>query len=203
MNLPNQLTLLRIFLALVMTACLTIPDLPFGKLGALLIFSAAALTDYWDGRLARRGHGITPFGQLMDPVADKILVSAAFVCFVALGNTVPAWIVIVIISREFLITGLRLLAASAGEILQAGRLGKHKTIWQIITIVTVLLGLTLRDDLLPILQDRHAFFAYLAANFDRFFNPTVHFVSLIVAGLTVLSGSIYLYQNRHLLSGPR
>lgn len=203
MNLPNKLTLLRILLTFLMTACLTIPGLPFGKTAALAIFIVAALTDYWDGRLARRGHGITPFGQLMDPVADKIMVSAAFVCFVALDNIVPAWIVIVIISREFLITGLRLLAVSDGIILQASRLGKHKTVWQIITILVVLVGLTLRDDMIPLLPPALAA-REVAENFiQNIFPPLVLAVSLLVAFLTILSGSVYLYLNRHLLTARR
>ncbi len=203
MNLPNKLTLLRIFLTFVMTACLTIPGLPFGMTSALAVFIVAALTDYWDGRLARRGHGITPFGQLMDPVADKIMVSAAFVCFVALDNIVPAWIVIVIISREFLITGLRLLAVSDGIILQASRLGKHKTVWQIVTIIIVLVGLALRDDFVPLLPRTLAAREF-AENFIRnLFPQLVLAVSLLVALLTILSGSVYLYLNRHLLAARR
>ncbi len=203
MNLPNQLTLSRIILTFFMTVCLTWPTIPFGKTAALLIFVVAALTDLWDGRLARRGHGITPFGQLMDPVADKILVCAAFVCFVALDNIVPAWIVIVIISREFMITGLRLLAASAGDILQAGRLGKHKTVWQIITIITVLVGLALRNDILPHWTHPSAI-RNLIVTFDQhIFHPLVIAISFLVAILTVLSGSVYLYLNRHLFAPHR
>ncbi len=203
MNLPNKLTLLRIVLTFVMTACLTIPELPFGKTAALLIFIVAALTDYWDGRLARRGYGITPFGQLMDPVADKIMVSAAFVCFVALDNIIPAWIVIVIISREFLITGLRLLAVSDGIILQASRLGKHKTVWQIITIIIVMIGLALRDDFVPLLPQTLATREYAEHFIQNIFPQLVLVVSLLVAFLTILSGTVYLYLNRHLLSARR
>lgn len=200
MNLPNKLTLLRIMLTFMMTAGLTIPGLPYGKTAALLIFIVAALTDFWDGRLARRGHGITPFGQLMDPVADKIMVSAAFICFVALDNIVPAWIVIVIISREFLITGLRLLAVSDGIILQASRLGKHKTVWQIVTIVIVLIGLTLRDDLLPLMPDPSSVRDMIESFMQHVFRRLVFVISLFVALLTVLSGSVYLFLNRHLLT---
>ncbi len=199
MNLPNKLTLLRIILTFIMTAALTIPGFPYGKAAAFLIFIVAAFTDFLDGRLARRGHGITPFGQLMDPVADKIMVSAAFVCFVALDNIVPAWIVIVIISREFLITGLRLLAVSDGIILQASRLGKHKTVWQVITIVVVLIGLTLRDDLLPLLPPGSTASDLSESFIQHIFPRLVFAVSLLVAMLTVLSGSVYLYINRHLL----
>ena len=84
----------------------------------------------------------------MDPLTDKVLVCAAFVSFVELKIT-PAWIVVIIISREFLVTGLRLLAASQGEVIAAGKWGKHKTVWQIVAIAAVLLGLAIRNDLLP------------------------------------------------------
>ncbi len=111
MNLCNKLTLSRLVMALIMTACLSLP-VPYGKSTALLFFLLAALTDYWDGRLARV-YGATVFsGKLMDPLADKILVCSAFICFTALDQIVPAFITVIIIAREFMVTRLRLLAAS-------------------------------------------------------------------------------------------
>jgi len=105
---------------------------------ALLFLILAAATDAIDGAVARRTRS-TDLGALLDPLADKILVSAAFISFVALREVfVPAWMVVIIISREFAVTGLRLLAATKGEIIPAGRLGKHKTAWQVGIIVTVL-----------------------------------------------------------------
>ena len=110
---------------------------------ALLVFLIASLTDYLDGVIARRWNLITDFGKLMDPLADKILTASAFICLIPY-KALPAWVVIIIISREFLITGLRLLASSKGVILPAEKLGKHKTAWQMITIVFFLALLSLR-----------------------------------------------------------
>ena len=110
MNLPNRLTLIRIGAAFVFMALLFADHL-YAKYLALFLFTGAVLTDIYDGRYARRKGMVTNFGKLMDPLADKILMVAAFVSFVSLGY-IPAWTVIVIISREFAITGLRLLAAS-------------------------------------------------------------------------------------------
>src|SRR4029077_16875703 len=107
-------------------------DFPGSKLMALGIFILGSVTDYADGYIARKFKLITDFGKLMDPLVDKIMTMAAFICLVSLGS-VPAWAVIVIVSREFLITGLRLIAAARGKVLPAERLGKHKTVWQIMT----------------------------------------------------------------------
>lgn len=114
----------------------------------LFLFAAASITDYADGAIARRYHLVTDFGSLMDPLADKILMATALICLSVLPYAghpaVPGWVSIVIISREFLITGLRQIAVSKGVLLPADRLGKHKTIWQIIAILYyfVLLSLT-------------------------------------------------------------
>src|SRR6185295_11255782 len=103
----------------------------------LLLFSAASLTDYFDGRIARRDRLITNFGVLMDPLADKILVCSAFIAFVDRG-WIPAWMVVIIVARELAITGLRLLAASKKVVLAAEGYGKHKTISQIVAIIAIL-----------------------------------------------------------------
>jgi CDP-diacylglycerol--glycerol-3-phosphate 3-phosphatidyltransferase len=108
----------------------------------LLLFLAATITDYFDGSIARRRNLVTDFGKLMDPVADKVLMAAAFICLIP-EKAIPTWAVIVIISREFLITGLRLLAANKGVVLPADRMGKHKTAWQMVTVIYFLLLLAL------------------------------------------------------------
>jgi CDP-diacylglycerol--glycerol-3-phosphate 3-phosphatidyltransferase len=145
MNLPNQLTLLRLVMVLPFVAALSM-DWPGSKLLALGLFIVASVTDYADGYIARKFKLITDFGKLMDPLVDKILTIAAFICLVSLGS-IPAWAVIVIVSREFLITGLRLIAVSHGKVLPAEKLGKHKTLWQIATIIYLLLLAALRDQL--------------------------------------------------------
>jgi CDP-diacylglycerol--glycerol-3-phosphate 3-phosphatidyltransferase len=141
MNLPNRLTMLRLLLTLPFVAALSV-TFAGSKLLALLIFLVGTATDYADGMIARKFHLITDFGRLMDPLVDKIMTVSAFICLVAL-QAIPAWTAITIVSREFLITGLRLLAASRGIVLPAEKLGKHKTAWQMVTITYYLLQLTL------------------------------------------------------------
>jgi CDP-diacylglycerol--glycerol-3-phosphate 3-phosphatidyltransferase len=126
-------------------------NFPGAKLLALGLFIAGSVTDYADGYIARKFELITDFGKLMDPLVDKIMTMSAFICLVSLGS-VPAWAAIVIVSREFLITGLRLIAAARGKVLPAERLGKHKTVWQIVTILYCLVLLTVSDQFGPILS---------------------------------------------------
>jgi CDP-diacylglycerol--glycerol-3-phosphate 3-phosphatidyltransferase len=116
-----------------------VPVNPGFAVAALAVFVAAALTDAVDGQIARKRGLITNFGKLMDPLADKVLTAAALICFVDTG-LVPAWIVVVIIAREFLVTGLRGVAASAGEVIAAGPAGKLKTVLQMGTVGLFLLG---------------------------------------------------------------
>ena len=137
MNLPNKLTVSRLFLTGAFVAALSI-DLPYGKTAALFFFSIAAITDFLDGYLARKHNLITDFGKLMDPLADKVLMASGFVMLCSEESTralFPAWVVIAILAREFMVTGLRLVAAAEGKVLAAEKLGKHKTIWQIITVI--------------------------------------------------------------------
>lgn len=196
MNLPNKITVGRIGLTFVMVGFLTVV-IPFGKTLALLTFAVAGLSDWLDGMLARRDGQVSVFGQLMDPLADKILVSAAFVSFTAIHQIVPAWIVITIISREFLITGLRLLAGQKGHVLPAGNWGKHKMIWQTITIVVIMLGLALQEDILPLVLHGAEGVNFMDV-FNIYFSKTAMFLSLVVGALTVVSGAIYLWDSRDL-----
>jgi CDP-diacylglycerol--glycerol-3-phosphate 3-phosphatidyltransferase len=133
MNLPNQLTVGRFFLTLGFVASLS-STWRFGYLAGFILFVVAGATDYLDGEIARRRNLVTDFGKLMDPLVDKIMLAAGFICLIP-AQALPAWAAVVIISREFLITGLRLLAASKGVVLSAERAGKHKTIWQIVTVL--------------------------------------------------------------------
>ncbi|MGB8170839.1 MAG: CDP-diacylglycerol--glycerol-3-phosphate 3-phosphatidyltransferase [Chthoniobacteraceae bacterium] len=143
MNLPNQLTTARFGLTAIFVVALS-SDWRFGHIAGLVIFVAAGITDYLDGDIARKRQLVTDFGRLMDPLADKIMMAAAFICLVPL-HAFPAWVAIVIISREFAITGLRLLAASKGVVLPSERLGKHKTVWQIVTVCFFLVLLSLAE----------------------------------------------------------
>src|SRR6476646_3150909 len=136
MNLPNKLTISRF----VLTAAFLIVMFsmaPFSETIALVLFVAGGITDFLDGQIARRRKLITNFGILMDPLADKIMVCSAFIAFVGL-KWIPAWMVVIIVSRELAITGLRLLAASKNVVLAAEGYGKHKTISQNVAIIAIL-----------------------------------------------------------------
>ena len=192
MTIPNYLTISRIGLAAVMMALLSV-SFPYTKSLALIVFGVAAMTDFLDGYLARHVYGVSSFGKLMDPLADKVLVCAAFVSFVEMG-LVPAWIVVIIISREFLVTGLRLLAAGKNKIISAGKWGKHKTVWQIVAIIVLLMGQAIRQDLL-----KGASTQFLA-NYDMGFHYIALAVSIGVALITVASGVMYFTQHVDLIS---
>ncbi len=135
MNLPNKLTILRICLVPFMIGALLI-DFPLHYFVSGLIFGAASLTDFFDGKIAREKGLITDFGKFADPLADKILVISALVCFVALGLCDPV-LVIIVLFREFAITSIRLVAASNGTVIAANIWGKAKTVTQIVAIVAV------------------------------------------------------------------
>src|ERR1700742_2452200 len=136
MNVPNKLTISR-FALTVLFLGVVFAEFPYHETVALFLFGFASLTDYFDGKIARRDNLITNFGILMDPLADKILVCSAFISFVGCG-WVPAWMAVIVVARELAITGLRLLAASKNLVLAAERFGKHKTISQIIAILALL-----------------------------------------------------------------
>lgn len=137
MNLPNTLTLFRIFLVPIFMFFLLV-KIPHGQIVAALIFIIAASTDGLDGYIARKRKQITNFGKIMDPLADKLLVSAALISLVQLGQ-IPSWIVVIIIGREFAVTGLRAVVAAEGVVIAASKLGKLKTVSQIIAIVAILI----------------------------------------------------------------
>lgn len=188
MNLPNKITISRIFLIPIFIIILTIPvnwgewdigaaTLPVTHFVAGLIFIIASLTDWLDGYIARKYNLITNMGKFLDPLADKLLVSAAFILLVEL-DLAAAWIVIAIISREFAVTGFRLVAAGEGIVLAASNMGKLKTVSQIAAIIFLMF---------------HNFpFSYL----DFPLATIVLYIALI---LTVWSGVDYFIKNSHVL----
>lgn len=192
MNVPNQLTVARLILTFVFVALLSLEGAPFAKTGALLVFSLAAITDFLDGYLARKNNLVTNFGKLMDPLADKVLMCAGFVLLTRL-ELIPAWMVVVILAREFMVTGLRLLASAEGVVLAAENLGKYKTTIQIVTIIYFLLYLASEE----------AWFRFLHPMFDAFYFGPEYFGMVLNWGslvLTLWSGVSYVSKNRELLS---
>ena len=153
----------------------------------------AAVTDYVDGEIARRWSLITDFGKLMDPLVDKIMTAAAFVCLVPL-RAIPAWVAIVVITREFLITGLRLLAVSKGRVLAADPIGKHKTSWQIATVIFFLVLLSFQEFARPSESSG------LAAHWQTLWTYGGWTVSGIAVILTIYSGADYLWRHRTMIS---
>lgn len=172
MNLPNKLTTLRIILVPVFIVFylmgLNIP--------AVIVFIAASMTDYLDGYLARKNDMVTDYGKIMDPLADKLLVTSALVCMVQTW-VVPAWMVIIILAREFLITGLRAVAAGKGIVIAAAWSGKIKTVTQMIAIIFLIINN----------------WPFSLINF-----PFARIMLWVALLMTVYSGVEYIYKSRDL-----
>ena len=204
MNLPNTLTVSRLFAAVIVMLAMALP-IPFSTTLALVVFVVASITDYWDGKLARMHYGVTAFGKLMDPLADKVLVCAALVSFVGIRlpfepvySLVPAWVVVVIIAREFAVTGLRLLAATADQrrIISAGSWGKLKTVWQMIAIIATFILLAAREDFLPLFDLSEK----LLRQYDAAFVITSWILSSLVVIITLISGWKYFADHLDLVT---
>ena len=139
MNLPNKLTMLRIIMIPFFVFFL-LSEIPGKDIIALVIFCAASLTDLADGKIARKYNLVTDFGKFMDPLADKLLVCSALICLVDLGR-IPSWVVVIIVAREFAISGFRLIAADNGIVIAASYWGKFKTTFQMIMIILMILNI--------------------------------------------------------------
>lgn len=186
MNLPNKLTISRIILTFVFMYFL-FAKWAGAKACAFLTFLAAALTDYYDGYLARTKNQITDFGKFMDPIADKILVLAAFLSFVQL-ELIPAWTVVIIIAREVTVTGMRIFALGRGIVLQAEEAGKHKTVSQMATIFLILIFL--------VLKGAAQFLSFWNITTERLFLDIIFGLMLITVVLTLTSGISFFWRNR-------
>ena len=185
MNLPNKLTMLRILLIPVFMVFIEWDSLPGHILWAFVIFVAASLTDFVDGYIARKNNMVTDFGKFMDPLADKILVTAALVYFIPLGLA-PAWVVILILAREFLVTSLRLIAAGKGIVIAADKWGKYKTAT---TMVWICYALLAQNFYPPMSVDAGGIVAI------------IHLVLMTLSlALTLISGANYLWKNRALIA---
>ena len=187
MTLPTQLTLLRMVLTFLIMGLVFVPGLP-AKIWALGLFAIAALTDWLDGLLARRLKQVSALGILLDPIADKVLVLGILLACVQLA-LIPAWMLLVIVLREFLITGVRLYAASRHIVIPAAQEGKHKTISQMLTITLILALLVIRDT-------RHG----QTATFQQWVEPAIMVSMWITVALTVISGVSFFWRNRAVLA---
>lgn len=192
MNTPNKLTLLRIALVPFFVAFLLLPLVPHHYLIAGLIFGIAALTDHFDGRLARKNGQITDFGKFADPLADKILVISAFVCFVEL-NLISAVAVIIVLFREFLVTSIRLVASGNGKVIAANGWGKAKTISQIAAILVIIVLQYVNELIAMQVIPLGAVDAEMFAGASLLIGQIAVWICV---GFTLISGGIYLWDNR-------
>jgi len=189
MNWANRITLSRLALTVVFVIALN-SSWQYARTTALVIFVIAGLTDFVDGEIARRYGVITSFGKLMDPLVDKIMVAAAFISLVPL-KAVPAWAATTVVARDFLITGLRLMATAKGRVLPAESLGKQKTSWQIVTIVFFLALLSIAE--LHYATETSTWWA-------RAWGDAGPVLVWITVALTIYSGLGFTWRNRELIT---
>ncbi len=175
MNLPNKLTTLRVIMIPFFVVFMLADMGRTGDYIALALFCLASLTDFFDGYLARKNHLVTNFGKFMDPLADKLLVGSAAICLIEMGR-IPAWVVVILISREFIISGFRLIAADNGVVIAASLWGKFKTVCQMFMTIALILHLD---------------------------TPVWAVVEQVLiwgsVALTIVSLVDYIYKNRHVL----
>lgn len=196
MNLPNKLTVMRMALIPVFLVFMMVESIPHRYLIAAVIFAAASFTDYLDGHIARRDGLVTNFGKLMDPLADKLLVFSALVCFIELEMS-SALIVFIILAREFLVTSVRLIAAEQGTVIAADIWGKMKTVSQIIWVLVALIALWM--------EESWPLFMTVSPGNSAPPAPVIFLIGLsfvvqtVVVILTVFSGFHYIWKNRALL----
>lgn len=194
MNLPNKLTLLRVILIPFFLLFIYI-DIPFNFLFALIIFAAASITDALDGKIARSRNLVTNFGKFLDPLADKVLVISALTVFVELDEVHMGAIPLIIISaREFMVSGLRLLAADSGIVVAAGIWGKLKTAFTMVTIVAALLWLSICYDFSFGISET------VVNAVDCWVIPALIWIS---TALTIISGAVYLKGYWHLIDSDK
>lgn len=181
MNLPNRLTILRVVLVPFFVFFLLSDSIANNYLFAIAIFILASITDHFDGKIARRNNQVTDFGKFLDPLADKILVMSAFICFIELGflSSVP---VIILLAREFMVTSVRLMAVAKGKVIAASVWGKLKTISQMVAILSILF----LKYIFEILNKNYLY--------DNFYS-VANFLVWISVIFSVISGFLYVHDN--------
>ncbi|MGL5649123.1 MAG: CDP-diacylglycerol--glycerol-3-phosphate 3-phosphatidyltransferase [Clostridium sp.] len=193
MNLANKLTLMRIILVPIFLVFIIVNGIPYGTFIATFIFILASITDKLDGYIARSRNQITNFGKFMDPLADKLLVTAALISLVELG-LVPSWAAIIIIAREFAVSGLRTLAASEGKVIAASWWGKIKTVIQMIAIILLLLEVNINTSAwLTTFVNSHSIIHFIFTGL-----PAIMLYLAVI--ITVISGYDYFAKNKGVIS---
>ena len=209
-TIPNCLTILR-FLLVPVFLVFILKDTFFAKAVSLGIFLIAALTDFLDGQIARRFNQKSEFGKFADPLADKFLVAAAFIAFIQIPQLlIPFWLVLLILSREFIITGLRIAAISQEKSMNTSYLGKAKTTAQMLTIIVVLImlvfGAKIRQTGIPLNPAAPELF-WTAWSGSNFWGRVIAYAPITLMGitafLTLLSGMRYLIKNRDIFSNSK
>lgn len=188
MNLANKLTMFRVIIVPFFVVCMSVEAIPFRFLWALILFALASITDLLDGKIARKYNMVTDFGKFLDPLADKILVAAALICFVELGWTY-AWVAFVILAREFIVSGIRLVAATSEEkkVIPANIWGKLKTAVTMVAMAVMLILAVLMYD-----------FGMPFGSFEvQFIRDVLMYLSAL---LTVISGIVYCYDSREYIN---
>lgn len=183
MNLPNKLTVLRVLFIPVIMVFLMVENIPFRWLLGGLCFGAASLTDMLDGRIARKRNLVTDFGKLMDPVADKMLIMSTLICFVQ-ANICGAWVVVVILFREFLVTSMRMIAADKGKVIAANIWGKIKTVTQMIAIIGIFCSNAVYE---------FSFIPHVIGDWLMILSEVVLYTAVAA---TIFSGASYMYDAR-------
>lgn len=180
MNLPNKLTLFRVILIPFFVFFLIAPFFDgYGNYIALAIFIVASLTDFADGKIARKYQLVTNFGKFADPLADKLLVCSAMICLIEL-NKIPSWVVIIIIAREFIISGFRLVASDKGVVIAASYWGKFKTVFQMFMVISMILSLDF-----------------------EWWTIVDNVLMYVALALTIISLLDYMYKNRDVLKDTK
>ena len=188
MNLANKLTMVRILLVPLFLIFIAVKNIPYGTFIATFIFIIASLTDQLDGYIARSRNQVTTFGKFMDPLADKLLVTAALISLVEL-QVIPAWATVIIIAREFAVSGLRTIAASEGKVIAASMWGKVKTVTQIFAIIALLIQVNIESSkyLLSLVENNAVFREIIK------YGPKV--ILLLAVIMTIVSGYDYFKKN--------
>ena len=188
MNLPNKLTLMRILLVPVFMVCASQRMAPGWMLASGIVFAIASFTDFLDGHLARKWNMVTDFGKFADPLADKLLTTTAFLYMMAVGACSPI-VLVIILAREFAVSGLRMVAAGSGHVIAANMWGKVKTVMQMITIIMFYFGMAIE-----------MWTTDLAATSAYNMQIVGYVMCWAVAVVTLVSGVVYLWQNRECIN---